>query len=114
MSRGGIWVRPRFDLHIWNQLDAAQALEPTTTNSSEGFHSGFRKTVVENASFWSVVNDLKTMESKTRVQFDEDVGRPQGQSARQKRAEAAAQELQAVIENRLAFPTKSHYLKRLS
>jgi hypothetical protein len=34
-------------------------------------------------------------------------------TARQKKAELAAQELKAVIDNRESFPTKSHYLKRL-
>jgi hypothetical protein len=95
-------------------VDAAQALEPTTTNVNEAFHSGFRKTVVDNASFWSVINDLKKLEAKTKVKFDEDAGKSQSAvTARQKKAELAAQELKAVIDNREYFPTKSHYLKRL-
>jgi hypothetical protein len=114
MSRGGIWVRPRFDVHVWNMLDAAQSLEPTTTNVNEAFHSGFRKTVVDNASFWAVVNDLKKLEAKIKVKFDEDAGKSQeAVTARQKRSELAALELKAVIDNRLNFPSKSHYLKRL-
>jgi hypothetical protein len=34
-------------------------------------------------------------------------------SARQKKSEMAAQDLKSVIDNRLSFPTRSHYLKRL-
>jgi hypothetical protein len=98
---------------VWNQLEAAIALETTTTNMNEGFHSGFRKAVVENASFWAVVDDLKRMETKTKVKFDEDAGRGQAPNARQKKSELAAQDLKAVIESRLTFPTKAHYLKRL-
>jgi hypothetical protein len=113
MSRGGIWVRPRFDVHVWNMQEAALSLEPTTTNVNEAFHSGFRKTVVENASFWSVIEDLKKLEAKTRVKFDEDAGKGQAQTSRQKQAEQAALDLRAVIENRENFPSKSHYLKRL-
>jgi hypothetical protein len=94
-------------------LDAAQALEPTTTNVNEAFHSGFRKAVVDNASFWSVVADLKKLEAKVRVKFDEDAGKAQAMSARQKKSELAAQDLKSVIDNRLSFPTRSHYLKRL-
>jgi hypothetical protein len=108
-----MWVRPRFDLHVWNQLDAALALQPTTTNCNEAFHSGFRKSVVENASFWGVIDDLKKTEAKVKVRFDEDTVKVQAQNARQKRAETAALDLKAIIERRLEFPCKSHYLKRL-
>jgi hypothetical protein len=108
-----MWVRLRFDLHVWNQLEAALALQPTTTNCNEAFHSGFRKSVVENASFWAVIDDLKKTEAKVKVRFDEDAGRAQAQNARQKRAENAALDLKAIIERRLEFPCRSHYLKRL-
>jgi hypothetical protein len=116
MSRGGIWVRPRFDHHVWSQLDAVLSGEATSTNASEGFHNGFRKAVAENASFWSVIEDLRRLETKVRVQFDEQHGRAGDQSSnfdRKKKIDAAAKDLRAVVDSRLEFPSKSHYLKRL-
>jgi hypothetical protein len=116
MSRGGVWVRPRFDHHVWSQLEAVLSGEATSTNATEAFHSGFRKTVVANASFWTVVDDLRRLETKIRVQFDESQGRAGEQQAnahRNKRADEVAKDLKAVISSRLEFPTKSHFLKRL-
>jgi hypothetical protein len=115
MARGGMWVRPRFDIHVWNQLEAVQASEATTTNATEAFHSGFRKSVADNSSFWGVIHDLWSLETKIRVRFDENQGRVgQGEHcSRKKRAEDVATDLRAVIDRRLEFPCKSHYLKRL-
>jgi hypothetical protein len=116
MSRGGIWVRPRFDHQVWSQMEAVEAGEPTTTNASEAFHSGFRKSVAANSSFWGVVDDLRRLETKVRVKFDELHGRAGDQEenfGRKKRADEAAKDLRAVVAGRLDFPSKSHYLKRL-
>jgi hypothetical protein len=116
MSRGGIWVRPRFDHHVWSQLEAALAGEATTTNATEAFHSGFRKSVAANSSFWGVVDDLRRLETRVRVKFDELQGRAGEQDVnlgRNKRADEASKDLRAVISKRLDFPSKSHYLKRL-
>jgi hypothetical protein len=116
LSRGGIWVRPRFDHHVWSQLEAVLSGEPTTTNASEAFHSGFRKAVAANSNFWGVVDDLRRLETKVRVRFDELHGRAGNQAenfARNKRADELAKDLKAVVASRLDFPTKSHYLKRL-
>jgi hypothetical protein len=99
---------------VWNQLEAVLSSEPTTTNASEAFHSGFRKSVTENSSFWSVVDDLRRTETKVRVKFDELQGRAgEDTSGRNKKADEAAKDLRAVVNSRLDFPLKSHYLKRL-
>jgi hypothetical protein len=116
MSRGSIWVRPRFNHHTWSQMEAVQSGEAMTTNASEAFHSGFRKSVVANVCFWTVVDDLRRLETKIRVQFDELQGRAADQkanTARCKRADEIAKDLKAVVSSRLEFPTRSHYLKRL-
>jgi hypothetical protein len=114
MSRGGVWVRPRFDHHIWSQLEAAVSGEATTTNATEAFHSGFRKSVAANSSFWGVIDDLRRLETKIRLKFDENQGRAgDDNGGRNRRAEEAAKDLQSVIASRLDFPSKSHYLKRL-
>jgi hypothetical protein len=114
MSRGGIWVRPRFDWHVWNQTEAVMSGEATTTNASEAFHSGFRKSVAANSDFWSVVDDLRRLETKVRVRFDEQHGRAgENHPGRAKVAEEAAKDLRAVISGRLEFPSKTHFLKRL-
>jgi hypothetical protein len=116
MSRGGIWVRPRFDHHVWSQFEAVQSGEPTTTNASEGFHSGFRKAVEANSSFWSVVDSLRQLEPTTRVKFDDLHGRAGDREenyGRNKKAEESLNDLKAVVAGRLEFPSKSHYLKRL-
>jgi hypothetical protein len=115
MARGGVWVRPRFDIHVWNQLEAVQASEATSTNATEAFHSGFRKNVADNSSYWGVVDDLRRLETKIRVKFDENQGRVgQGDHrAWKRRANNMAKDLRAVVDRRLEFPSKSHYLKRL-
>jgi hypothetical protein len=116
LSRGGIWVRPRFDYHTWSQLEAVEAGEPATTNASEAFHSGFRKSVAANSSFWGVVDDLRRLETKIRVKFDEIHGRAGDQAenfARNKKADELAKDLRAVVDSRLEFVSKAHYLKRL-
>jgi hypothetical protein len=96
-------------------MEAVQAGEPTTTNSSEAFHSGLRKAVEANANFWSVVDDLRRLETSVKVKFDEVHGRAgdQTESSRKKKADAVARDLKAVVESRLEFPCRSHYLKRL-
>jgi hypothetical protein len=116
MSRGGIWVRPRFDYQVWNQMEAVLSGEPTTTNSSEAFHSGFRKSVAANSSIWGVIDDLRHLETKIRVKFDEVHGRAGDQAenfARNRKADEQAKDLRAVVESRLDFVSKTHYLKRL-
>jgi hypothetical protein len=116
MSRGGVWVRPRFDHHLWSQMEAVEAGEPTSTNSSEAFHSGFRKSVASNSTFYGVVDDLRRLETKVRVRFDERQGWAGDQEAnfsRKKKADKAAKDLQAVVARRLEFPSRVHYLKRL-
>jgi hypothetical protein len=116
LSRGGVWVRPRFDHHIWSQMEAVEAGEATTTNASEAFHSGFRKSVAANSSLWGVIDDLRRLETRIRVKFDEVHGRAGGQGdnfARNKKADKIAKDLRAVVAARLEFPSKSHYLKRL-
>jgi hypothetical protein len=90
--------------------------EPTTTNASEAFHSGFRKSVAANASFWSVVDDLRRLETKVRVKFDDLHGRAGDQEenfARNRKAKDIAKDLKAVVDSRTEFTSKSHYLKRL-
>jgi hypothetical protein len=97
-------------------MSAVQSGEPTTTNASESFHSVFRKSVAANSNYWSVVDDLRRLETKVRVQFDEHHGRAGDQdknSERSKRVDAAAKDLRAVVDSRQEFPLKSHYLKRL-
>jgi hypothetical protein len=97
-------------------MEAVMSGEATSTNATEAFHSGFRKSVVANASFWTVVDDLKRLETKIRVHFDELQGRAGEQHAstsRNKKADEAAKDLKAVVAARLDFPSKSHYLKRL-
>jgi hypothetical protein len=96
-------------------MEAAEAGEPTTTNASEAFHSGFRKLVAANSSFWGVVDDLRRLETKIRVRFDELHGRAgdQDENGRKKRAVEAAKDLKSVVASRLDFPSKVHYLKRL-
>jgi hypothetical protein len=97
-------------------MEAVLAGEPTTTNASESFHSVFRKTVDENSSFWGVVQDLRRLETKVRVKFDEEHGRAGNQDenfAYRKKIDAAAKDLLAVARSRLDFPSKAHYLKRL-
>jgi hypothetical protein len=115
MSRGGIWVRPRFDYHIWSQMEAVEAGEPTTTNASESFHAYFRQSVAPNSSFWGVVDSLRRLETKVRVKFDELHGRVGDQEgcSRQKKADQIAKDLKAVVASRGDFPSKLHYLKRL-
>jgi hypothetical protein len=109
-------VRPRFDHHVWSQLEAVLSGEATSTNATEAYHSGLRKSVVANASFWTVVDDLRRLETKVRVQFDELQGRAGDQKAnsvRNKKADEVAKDLKAVVSSRLEFPSRSHYLKRL-
>jgi hypothetical protein len=109
-------VRPRYDHHVWSQLEAVVSGEAMTTNATEAYHSGLRKSVVANASFWSVVDDLRRLETKIRVQFDELQGRAGDQKAntvRNKKADELIKDLQSVVAKRLDFPLKSHYLKRL-
>jgi hypothetical protein len=101
---------------VWSQLEAVQSGEPTTTNALEAFHSGFRKAVAANSSFWGVLDDLRRLETKVRVLFDEHQGRYGDQDKnfdRIKKANAAAKDLKAVVNSRLDFPSKAHYLKRL-
>jgi hypothetical protein len=97
-------------------MEAVLSGEPTTTNSTEAFHSSFRKTVAANSSIWGVIDDLRHLETKVRVKFDEDHGRAGNQSenfAYKKKIDAAAKDLLAVTNSRLEFPSRSHYLKRL-
>jgi hypothetical protein len=97
-------------------MEAVEAGEPTTTNSSESFHAYFRKAVSANSGFWSVVQDLQRLETKVRVRFDELHGRAgdhEDNFARKKKSEEAAKDLQAVVARRLDFPSRVHYLKRL-
>jgi hypothetical protein len=96
-------------------MEAVEAGEATKTNASEAFHSGFRKTVAANSSFWVVVHDLRRLETRIRVKFDE-VWRAGDQAenfARNKKAGKIAKDLRAVVAARLEFPSKAHYLKRL-
>jgi hypothetical protein len=116
MSRGGVWVRPRFDHHLWSQMEAVEAGEPTSTNNSESFHAYFRQSVAKNSSFWGVLDDLRRLETKVRVRFDERqgwAGDQEANFARRKKADESAKDLQAVVARRLDFPSKVHYLKRL-
>jgi hypothetical protein len=98
-------------------MEAVQSSEPTTTNTTESFHSSFRKSVAENSSFWGVVDDLRRLETKVRVRFDENQGRV-GLNLNlnrdwKKKADNMAKDLKAVIDRRLEFPSKAHFLKRL-
>jgi hypothetical protein len=97
-------------------MEAVESGEATTTNASEAFHSGFRKAVAANSSIWSVIDDLRRLETSVRIKFDELQGRAGDQAenfARKKRADEIAKDLKAVVSSRLEFPTRSHYLKRL-
>jgi hypothetical protein len=72
--------------------------------------------VAANSSFWGVVDDLRRLETKVRVKFDEVHGRAGDQEvnfSRKKKADEIAKDLKAVVAARLDFPSKSHYLKRL-
>jgi hypothetical protein len=97
-------------------MEAVEAGEPTTTNASEAFHSGLRKSVAANSSFWGILDDLRRLETRIRVKFDEVHGRAGDQAenfARNKKAEENAKDLRAVVAARQEFTSKVHYLKRL-
>jgi hypothetical protein len=129
-GRLGSWNPPRFPIRLWNQHDATLAMESTTTNANEAFHSVLRKIVKPNSTFWGVVDDLKNMEARVRVKRDErivgdnvnvdgtrdnddDNGDRPGPS-RKRRSEDTLRFIRNMVLKRETYPSKSFYLMRVS
>jgi hypothetical protein len=129
-GRLGTWNPPRFPISLWNQHEATVAMESTTTNANEAFHAVLRKMVRPNATFWSVVDDLKNMEARVRVKRDErivgnnmdngngnngndDNGDRPGPS-RKRRSEDTVRFIRNMVMKRESYATKSEYLMRVS
>jgi hypothetical protein len=116
-GRLGAWVKPRFAPSIWNHHEATLALESTTTNTNEAFHSGLRKAVRQNSAFWAVVDDLKDVEAKVRVKRDErivDGNEDLPGPSRKRRPEQTVEFIRKIVLKRETFSTKSTYLLRVS
>jgi hypothetical protein len=123
-GRLGTWNPPRFPISLWNQHDATLAMESTTTNANEAFHSVLRKMVKPNSMFWGVVDDLKNMEARVRVKHDERiVGDDLGDNnynedragpARKRRSEDTNRFIRNMVVKRETYATKSEYLMRVS
>jgi hypothetical protein len=105
-------------------------MESTTTNANEAFYAVLRKMVRPNATFWSVVDDLKNMEARVRVKRDErivgdnmdngnsndgndDNGDRPGPS-RKRRSEDTVRFIRNMVMKRESYATKSEYLMRVS
>jgi hypothetical protein len=118
-GRLGTWNPPRFPISMWNQHDAALAMESTTTNANEAFHSCLRKMVRPNSMFWSVVDDLKDVEARVRIKRDErvvgdgdnDEDRPG--PARKRKSEDSLRFIRNLVAKRESCVSKSYYLMRV-
>jgi hypothetical protein len=122
-GRLGTWIPPRFPIALWNQHDATLAMESTTTNANEAFHSVLRKIVKPNSTFWAVVDDLKDMEARVRVKRDERIVDGNGDSdnngerpgpARKRRSEDSNRFIRNMVVKRETYSSKSMYLMRVS
>jgi hypothetical protein len=123
-GRLGSWNPPRFPISLWNQHEATLANESTTTNANEAFHSVLRKMVKPNATFWGVVDDLKSMEARVRVKRDERIvgddlaanndNEDRAGPARKRRSEDTLRFIRNMVVKRETYATKSTYLMKVS
>jgi hypothetical protein len=120
----GSWNPPRFPISLWNQHEATLANESTTTNANEAFHSVLRKMVKPNATFWGVVDNLKSMEARVRVKRDERIvgddlaanndNEDRAGPARKRRSEDTLRFIRNMVVKRETYATKSTYLMKVS
>lgn len=66
-SRKKRFAKPQFDPAEWGHFQTLHKNLPTTTNSVEGWHSGWNQSVGSNQTIWRVLDYLKEEESTAKM-----------------------------------------------